>query len=127
MSLPEVLPSPDEAPAVDAEAIAALRRWQRPGAPALLARLVAMYRAEAPERLEAIDAAIAGGHAEDLRQAAHPLKSSSAMLGAKRLAALGASLEDCGRECRLADAAGLAAQAREELGRVLGELDRLAG
>ena len=122
-------PDRDEAdePALDARVIDSLQRLQRPGAPSLVGRLVALYRAEAPALLDAIDAAIAGGRAQDLRHAAHPLKSSSAMLGAAGLAAIAARLEACGHEGALEGTAALALQARQELDRVLRALDARIG
>jgi CheY-like chemotaxis protein len=57
------------------------------------ARFVATFLAGLPAREAAIASAVTAGSAEDLRQAAHALKSPSAALGATALSALCARLE----------------------------------
>lgn len=53
--------------------------------------------------LEALQQAVAAGDPVAVQQAAHTLKSSSANLGATRLSALGKTLEEHGRNQRLAE------------------------
>jgi HPt (histidine-containing phosphotransfer) domain-containing protein len=65
--------------------------------PAFVRDLVETYLADVPAQLEGIDAAIAADDAEALIRPAHTLKSSSATVGAMRLAELSRTLEMTGR------------------------------
>ncbi|MBK7661613.1 MAG: response regulator [Betaproteobacteria bacterium] len=127
MTEPAPAPAESELPVVDRQVLAAMQRLHRPGSRPLVERLVEIFRRDAPGRLDAIDRAIAEGLAEAVREAAHPLKSSSAALGAKRLAALGARIEQHARAGCLEGTAPLAAQARAELALVLAEFDSMVG
>jgi HPt (histidine-containing phosphotransfer) domain-containing protein len=69
-----------------------------------------------------VRAAADAGDAEALRKAAHGLKSSSANVGAERLAALCNELELLGRSGTVAGAPGLLQQAIDELARVVAAL-----
>jgi len=93
--------------ALDRQALGQIRAMQRPGAPDLLGKIIGLYLESAPGLLRKIRDAVAGEDGDALRQAAHSLKSSSANLGAKRLAAICKELEQRGRERQLADAPGL--------------------
>ncbi|MDA9981342.1 ATP-binding protein [Gammaproteobacteria bacterium] len=64
----------------------------------LLPQIIDTYLSEAPARVDAITAAAACGNCELVAKEAHPLKSSSANLGAMRLAELASQLEHAGRE-----------------------------
>ena len=75
------------------------------GDEAFVKELVGAYLAETPAHLEAIAAAAAQGDAAALVRPAHTLKSSSAALGAMRLAVLGKQLEFGAREGRIDQAA----------------------
>jgi HPt (histidine-containing phosphotransfer) domain-containing protein len=65
--------------------------------PAFVRDLVETYLADAPTQLDEIDAAIAADDAEALIRPAHTLKSSSATVGAMRLAESSRTLEMSGR------------------------------
>jgi len=81
--------------------------------PAFLADLIDTYLAEAPDLLLAMRDALALHETAELRRAAHTLKSSSATLGAHRLADL------CGRiEHAQGSPETLVAQAEDEYLRV---------
>jgi HPt (histidine-containing phosphotransfer) domain-containing protein len=83
--------------------------------PAFVRDLVETYLADAPVQLEGIDAAIAADDAEALIRPAHTLKSSSATVGAMRLAEVSRTLEMTGRSGALdASTGGNAASARTE-------------
>jgi HPt (histidine-containing phosphotransfer) domain-containing protein len=82
-----------------------IRSLQRPGAPDLLGRIVALFKAEAPRLAHSMREAIAAGDSAALVRNAHKLKSSSANLGATRLAELCKAIEAEGRSDRLVDAA----------------------
>jgi HPt (histidine-containing phosphotransfer) domain-containing protein len=92
----------------------------------LLPLIIDKYLSEAPARVDAIIAAAACGNCELVAKEAHPLKSSSASLGAMGLAELASQLENAGREHDLEKIVlevlhlpSLFEQTREELLRVL--------
>ena len=62
-----------------------------------MAELVETYLDDAPKLLAAMQAALAASNAEDLRRAAHSLKSNSASFGAMRLSKKCKELEDMGK------------------------------
>jgi len=64
----------------------------------LLPRIIDTYLSEVPARVDAITAAAACGNCERVAKEAHPLRSSSANLGAMGLAELASQLEQAGRE-----------------------------
>jgi HPt (histidine-containing phosphotransfer) domain-containing protein len=83
--------------------------------PAFVRDLVETYLADAPMQLGGIDAAIAADDTEALIRPAHTLKSSSATVGAMRLAEVSRTLEMTGRSGRLdASTRDNAASARTE-------------
>ena len=72
------------------------------GKQAALTALINCYLTESPKLIQAIADAVSSEDANALREAAHSLKSSSASLGAARLAHLGKALETYGRNGDLA-------------------------
>ena len=78
---------------IDRNAIDALRRAK----PELAARMLTKFLEHTPQAVSAISDAIAGANAAALALAAHSLKSSSANVGAKRMASLARRLEDLGK------------------------------
>ena len=62
-----------------------------------VAELVETYFDDSPRLLAAMQAALSAGNAEDLRRAAHSLKSNSASFGAMRLSKKCKELEDMGK------------------------------
>ena len=64
---------------------------------AFVLELVHAYLADGPAQVEAIEAAVAAEDAAALVRPAHTLKSSSATVGAQRLAAASRELEMAGR------------------------------
>jgi signal transduction histidine kinase/DNA-binding response OmpR family regulator/HPt (histidine-containing phosphotransfer) domain-containing protein len=93
----EAAPPPPEDPSLDPAALEALRAMQVEGEPDLVEALVAIYLEETPGLLATLRQAVAAGQPDRVRKAAHTLKSSSANLGAARLAARCADLEGRGR------------------------------
>jgi HPt (histidine-containing phosphotransfer) domain-containing protein len=77
---------------------------------AFVVELVGAYLAEGQDHIDAMLAAAAGGDAAAIVRPSHTLKSSSASLGAMRLAAICRGIEMAGREGR---SEGLAAQVSE--------------
>ncbi len=90
------LPRPDIV-SLDDEVIAALKARR----PALLARLIKVYLDFAPSTISIMRTAIDNEHTESLGAAAHSLKSSSANIGAVRIADFCRTLEVMARESKL--------------------------
>ena len=85
--------SPEQARVLNPQARVDIRSWQRPETPPLLAPLLTRYLDDTPAL---IDAMMAGQRSHDvltITRASHTLKSSSAHLGAARLARLCEQLE----------------------------------
>ena len=124
-------PVPTDSP-LDPRALAQIRALQRTGQPSVLGKVIGLYLESSPVLLQRLRDAVAAGDGEALRQAAHSFKSSSANLGATRLAALCKELEQQGRDRRLENAPALLretdgnyAQVREALAIEM-ERERLA-
>ena len=92
---------------LDPAALDAIRELQRPGQPQLVARIVGAYHEESPRLLSELKRAAQAQDGDALARAAHSLRSSSANLGASRLAVLCKQLESSAREERLAGAEGV--------------------
>ncbi|MDQ1245691.1 MAG: hypothetical protein QG597_58 [Actinomycetota bacterium] len=75
---------------------------------------VEVYLAELPERVASIAAGLEADRADDVKAIAHSLKSSSAMLGALRMASLCATLEHQGATGQGFDSTTVVAQVRAE-------------
>jgi CheY-like chemotaxis protein len=86
---------------LDIQALEQIRALQQPGAPDLLAKVIALYLDSTAKLTEQIRTALDAGDADGLRLAAHALKSSSGNVGATGLADLAKQLEACGREQQL--------------------------
>ena len=99
-------PAADEtvgAGAIDSKALDEIRALQRSGAPSLLDKVVACYLDDAPRLAQSMREAIAAGDSGVLQRAAHTLKSSSATVGALRLAGLCKDMEARARAGNLAE------------------------
>ena len=59
----------------------------------LLGEMVALFKAETPQRLKAIQEGIEAGSASAVREAAHALKGASGLMGAQLVFALARDLE----------------------------------
>ena len=113
----EALPEPAAGAALatlDRAPLAAIRALQPPGQPDPLERIVGLYLQSALKLKQRLQQALSAGDAEELRQAAHTLKSSSANLGGQRLAARCRELETLGRDGRLPEAAAKFAEVEDE-------------
>jgi HPt (histidine-containing phosphotransfer) domain-containing protein len=86
----------DDAPVLDEGTIAELRESVG-GDDSFIADLVATYLAEGPDHLDAMRAAAQIGDTGAIVRPAHTLKSSSASLGALRLAQIAREIELAGR------------------------------
>ena len=86
---------------LDQKALDNIRAVQQEGAPKLLDKVINIYFQESPKLLLALRDAVAEDNAAKMiGRAAHSLKSSSANLGATRLAALCRDLEEMARANR---------------------------
>jgi len=81
--------------------------------------LVRTFRQDVPSRLDALRAAAASADAHDLALAAHALKSSSGSVGAKRMYAVCAALEQAARAGRVDGAEEAIDQLAAEFRRVI--------
>ena len=93
---------------LDQKALDNIRAVQQEGAPKLLDKVIKIYFENSPKLLQALrDAVVEDNAADTIGRAAHSLKSSSANLGATRLAALCRDLEEMARENRTTGAKGI--------------------
>jgi HPt (histidine-containing phosphotransfer) domain-containing protein len=95
----------DEAPILDAAVIAELRESTGDD-DEFIRELVDAYIAEATGYLEAMKVAAAAGDPSAIVRPSHTLKSSSATIGAMRLAAICRGIEEAGRAGRADGMAG---------------------
>jgi PAS domain S-box-containing protein len=109
-------------PLLDQDALRSIRELERNGANGMLARVVQMYRASAPQLLSDIRRGVDEGDVDRTRRAAHTLKSSSANLGAMVLASLSKRLEDQARSANMAEVNALAGQIESKLVQTLDAL-----
>lgn len=89
---------PQKEPAIDSTALDSVRALEASGSVGLLARLLQMYVERAPDLYDEIESAIHRGDLESTSRAAHSMKSSSANVGATRLAARCSEIELMSRE-----------------------------
>jgi HPt (histidine-containing phosphotransfer) domain-containing protein len=87
----------DHSSPIDAAALNQIRALQRPNAPNIVHKIINSYLKDTPQLLEAARKAISQDDASTLYRTAHSLKSTSATLGARNLAALCKELEAIGR------------------------------
>ena len=78
---------------IDPGAIELLRQIQQPGGPNVIAMVVDSYCTDAPKLIERVRTGLQSNDVQALTRAAHSLKSSSASLGAKRVASLAKEIE----------------------------------
>ena len=93
----ETSPYAEAAPAsIDRKALETIQALQRQGKPDLLVRVINIYLEDSLRLLEALRQALSRGDGVELKLQAHSLKSSSANVGALRLAELCKELEATG-------------------------------
>jgi two-component system, sensor histidine kinase and response regulator len=104
-----------------------IRCLQREGAPNILGKVIDHYCEAAPQSIRRLHEGIAAGDAGVIRSIAHGLKSSSANLGALRLADICREMEALGRDNTLARTGELLKEIEEEYAVVqvaLAEIDQ---
>ena len=109
-------------PPINPRALDAIRHLPGPNGSVLVQKVIGAYLVDTPPRIVQLRAAVDAGDAETLRKAAHALKSSSANVGAERLASLFKELEALGRSATVDGAGTLVASLDEELPRVFAAL-----
>jgi two-component system, sensor histidine kinase and response regulator len=112
-----------DADAIDWKVLDGIRSLQRPGAESLLDRIVGLYLGGTPALLAQLHKAVTSGDADGARVAAHTLKSSSANVGALRVASVCKELEMLGRSGSLEGAVEMAAALDAEFARAKTALD----
>ena len=110
---------------IDAAPLDAIRAVQPPGGESLLGRIIALYIEESARLKAQIAVGIERGDGNLVRESAHSLKSSSANVGATRVAGLSRDLETRGRAGDLEEADMLFAQLDGELDYAVAELKTL--
>jgi HPt (histidine-containing phosphotransfer) domain-containing protein len=90
-----------------------------------LDELIDSFLDDSPRQLAAMQQALSAGNAEDLRRAAHSLKSNSANFGAQTLSQMCRELEELGRNGALDSAAGRVAMILAEYQRVKNALEAI--
>lgn len=84
-------------PAIDPEAIENLRALDTDGDNAFLREIVGIFLQDTPQRLTELRTSLAAGDITRFARAAHSLKGSASNLGAVRLSAAAAKLEQLAR------------------------------
>jgi signal transduction histidine kinase/CheY-like chemotaxis protein/HPt (histidine-containing phosphotransfer) domain-containing protein len=106
-------PDSDATFIVDRNAWKSITGLQRPGNPDVLAQILSLYLADSHEVVATIRQGMANENAQVVSQAAHSLRSRSAMLGAVSLSKLCRQLEDLSRQGQLKEAEPLVAPLSE--------------
>ncbi len=104
-------PSPD---GINPEVFDKIRALAGDSGSGFVEKVVTTYLEASPPLVKKIESALLAGDSETMADAAHTLKSSSASLGAERLAALCRKIERLGRENKLEQAADVVEAARAE-------------
>jgi HPt (histidine-containing phosphotransfer) domain-containing protein len=104
---------------------AVIERLDRLGGKKLVLGMIDIFLEHAPTRVEAARAGLNGADFDEIRRAAHSLKSSAGNLGATQLQALCEEIERSGENSQNAEMVELVAQmgsetdaARQELGEI---------
>ena len=103
---------------IDRNVFAGLRELQADGEGDILGELVELFFADVPPRLVALREAAKAGNARSVEGIAHALKGSCVNMGAVRMGAICAELEEMGRSEDLASAPARMSLLEEEFGRV---------
>ena len=113
----------DATPPVDVEGFRSMMR--EVGVEEVVDATLAIYVAEATKTMRRMVTAVATGDAEEIRQAAHSLKSSSGNVRATRLAELLQELESFGKQGNVDGATDLFSAVQSEYDAVMSYLGSL--
>jgi two-component system, sensor histidine kinase and response regulator len=109
---------------IDHSVLEGLRELQEKGEPDVLKELVELFLEDVPPQLKALREAEKREDAMSVERIAHTLKGSSGNLGAVRMEAICAELEELGRSGDVDSAPALISRLETELGRVRAVLER---
>ena len=112
-------------PAIDPEAIENLRALDTEGDNTFLREIVGIFLQDTPLRLAELHTSLAAGDVTRFARAAHSLKGSASNLGAIRVSAAAAKLEQVARHEGLAQVAGLIPPLEAEFTLAKSELEAL--
>ncbi len=115
---PAPAPAPEASASLDPAVLAELAAQMGGDASGMVADLVRIYLENVPALIQEIHDALAGGDIKKLIRAAHTLKSSSASVGALRLAERGKAMESAARDGSVEGAAESLAMIEAEFGLV---------
>jgi len=113
----------DESP-IDKSALDRIKAVQQPGMPDLVEKVINLYLNDAQSLCHNIHEAVGKNDPQALSKAAHSLKSSSANVGAIKLASLCKELETLGRANTIANAQDIVNQMDSEYKRVIDTLSQ---
>jgi HPt (histidine-containing phosphotransfer) domain-containing protein len=111
--------------ALDPVVLGKLRQLNQPGEPDLVQEVLALFVADAQDRLGVLEAAAAAHDPERLQRAAHALKGGAANIGAHQLESHCRDLEEMGRAGETAGATARIAAIRGEFARIKAEIAQL--
>jgi HPt (histidine-containing phosphotransfer) domain-containing protein len=95
------MPSESSTPVFDPQVVRGL--LETFGDPAPVVKVIRLFVKEAPGQVEAVAKGVSRGDQEEVRRAAHSLKSSAASVGARELSALSAKVEELAKAQRMDD------------------------
>ncbi len=114
-----------DVPPVDLEEFR--RTMREAGAEEAVDGILAMFLEQAPERLDALAAALTQGNGSEIAKAAHAFKSAAGTISARTLAALLQEVEAAGRSGDVADARIKFERVRGDTQKVLAHLQAVRG
>ncbi len=109
---------------IDRSVLEGLRELQEEGEPDILKELIELFLEDVPPQLKVLREAEERNDAKSVERIAHTLKGSCGNLGAVRMAATCAELEEIGGSGDLATAPALISRLEEEFGRVCAVLEK---
>ncbi|MCP3872003.1 MAG: response regulator [Desulfobacteraceae bacterium] len=92
---------------IDPKALDNIRVLQQPDKPDMVSKIINIYLNESPKLIKTIHQAISDGDTNNMREAAHSLKSSSANVGALSVSNYSKQLEDIGKAGSIENASQL--------------------
>ncbi len=110
---------------LDPAVLEAIQRLGRPGRPPPLRKVIALYLDSAPALMDRLRHGLAESHQDEVRLAAHTLKSSSLNLGARAFAAVCQHIESHGRDGTLDEGRALLTRAEAHYADLVAALRRL--
>ena len=116
--VPVAAPLPAAEAPLDLSVLEALRELQDPDEPDFVTELIDVLLADLPQKLTALEEAVACGNAHGMNRIAHSMKSSCGNLGAMPLSKLFFAIERKGADNDLSAAPALVAQVKAEFARV---------